>query len=121
MLCDSTLQRCPTGAKEELFGGSDAVKSLKPSGDSRLKQMIDEGNAKAALNAVRTCQKVTDNCLVNACTKNPLRCVEGIQMGTIYTADFVSGGSAESLAGATSSTQNLVSDYVEDYLATQTG
>jgi len=119
MLCDSTLARCQNDGKKELFGSVANAAALNPQGDSRLKQMIEEGNALAALNAVKTCQKVTDNCLVNACTKNPLRCVEGIQLGTIYTADFVTGGSE--LAGATSSTQNLTDGYVDNYLETLTG
>ena len=119
MLCDSTFERCPTEAKQELFGGSEYAAALKPSGESRLKQLIDEGNALAALNAVKTCQKVTDNCLISACTKNPLRCVEGISMAEIYTADFVTGG--DELNGLASSTQNLTDGYVENYLENQTG
>ena len=97
MLCDSTFERCPTDAKQELFGSSESAGSLKPSGDSRLKQLIDDGAAYAAGNAVKTCQKVTDNCLINACTKNPLRCVEGISLAEIETADFL--GSESGTAG----------------------
>lgn len=105
MLCDSTLQRCQNDGKKELFGSVANAGTLSPDGDSRLKQLIEEGAATAALNAVRTCQKVTDNCLISACTKNPLRCVEGISMAEIYTADFVTGGSE--LARATSSTSTI--------------
>lgn len=119
MLCDSTLQRCQNDGKKELFGSVANAASLSPQGESRLKQLIEEGNALAALNAVKTCQKVTDNCLISACTKNPLRCVEGIKMGPIYAADFVTGGSE--LAGATSSTQNLLENYNDNYLESLTG
>ena len=120
MLCDSTLERCPVDAKQELFGSSTAAAALKPDGESRLKQLIEDGAAYAALNAVKTCQKVTDTCLYNACTKNPWRCVEGIKMGTIYTADFVTGG--DELSGIASATQSIGgTDYVDNYLESQTG
>lgn len=92
MLCDSTFERCPTDAKRELFGSTTDADRLIPTGESRLKQMIEEGAATAALNAVKTCQKVTDTCLYNACVKNPLRCVEGISTARIATADFVANG-----------------------------
>jgi hypothetical protein len=121
MLCDSTLQRCQNDGKKELFGSVANAGSLNPTGDSRLKQLIEEGAALAALNAVKTCQKVTDNCLINACTKNPLRCVEGINLATIGAADFVTG--VGELGGATSATQNLgdSSQYNANYLESQTG
>ena len=135
MLCDSTLQRCQNDGKAQLFGSVAAAGNLRPSGDARLQQMIEEGAALAALNAVKTCQKVTDNCLISACTKNPLRCVEGINLATIGAADFVSGGSDTILAGLKSSTQNLVgatvnagtgaviggSEYNDNYLYSLTG
>ena len=105
MLCDSTLQRCQNDGKKELFGSVANAGILSPQGESRLKQLIDEGNSLAALNAVRTCQKVTDNCLVSACSKNPLRCVEGINMAMIDAADFITGGTE--LGGATSSTSTI--------------
>lgn len=105
LLCDSTLQRCQAEGKKQLFGSVANANSLSYAADSRIGTMVSEGNALAALNAVRTCQKVTDNCLISACTKNPLRCVEGISMAEIYTADFVTGGSE--LASATSSTSTI--------------
>ena len=119
MLCDSTLQRCQNDGKKELFGSVANAGTLSPQGESRLKQLIDEGNSLAALNAVRTCQKVTDNCLVSACAKNPLRCVEGINMAMIDAADFITGGTE--LGGATSSTQNLTENYNDNYLESLTG
>ena len=119
MLCDSTLQRCQNDGKKELFGSVANAGSLSPQGESRLRQLIEEGNALAALNAVKTCQKITDNCLISACTKNPLRCVEGINLATIGAADFVTGGSE--LAGLASSTQNLVETYNDNYSESQTG
>lgn len=123
LLCDSTLQRCQSEGKKQLFGDSMSINSI--GAESRIGVMIKEGQQLAAMNAVRTCQKVTDNCLISACVKNPLRCVEGISLGTIYAADVVSGGAD------VSSTQNMGvvalpginndGQYVENYLEAQTG
>lgn len=125
MLCDSTLQRCQNEGKQQLFGSVPNADNLRPDGESRLKQLIEEGASLAAKNAVLTCQKVTDNCLINACTKNPLRCVEGIKLDRIYTAEIVSGETD------VTTTQNLGTvmtpgidedgNYVENYLEVQTG
>lgn len=119
LLCDSTLQRCQAEGKKQLFGSVANANSLSYAADSRIGTMVSEGNALAALNAVRTCQKVTDNCLVSACSKNPLRCVEGINMAMIDAADFITGGTE--LGGATSSTQNLTENYNDNYLESLTG
>ena len=120
MLCDSTLQRCQNEGRAQLFGSVANSKDLKPATDSRLGQLIEEGASLAALNAVKTCQKVTDNCLISACLKNPLRCVEGISTATIGAADFVTGGNE--LSGSTSTTQSIGgADYQANYLENQTG
>lgn len=92
LLCDSTLQRCQNDGKKELFGSVADAGRLAPQGDSRLRQLIDEGASLAALNAVKTCQKVTDNCLVSACAKNPLSCVEGTSLASIDAAEFIASG-----------------------------
>lgn len=89
LLCDSTLARCQSEAKGQLFGSTAAAKDLKPADDSRLGIMIDEGSALAAKNALTTCKKVVDNCLISACVKNPLRCVEGKKMSEIVAADSI--------------------------------
>ena len=95
VLCSSTLARCDNEGKKELFGSLTNASALKPEGEgARLKAMIEDGQQLAAMNAVKTCQRVTDNCLVNACLKNPWRCIEGTSMKKIDTADFV--GSATS-------------------------
>ncbi|MBO7042802.1 MAG: hypothetical protein J6W08_02960 [Alphaproteobacteria bacterium] len=95
VLCDSTLSRCQNDAKTELFGSVANADSLSPNGNARLKTMIDDGAALAAKNAVLTCEKVVDNCLYNACVKNPWRCVAGTNTKVIDTADFVAGGIAD--------------------------
>ena len=88
--CESTLARCQSDGLIELFGSVNTA--VSPSGTSRLGVAIAEGAAFAAANAVNTCYKVIDTCLVNACTANPWRCVEGVSMATITTADFIAGG-----------------------------
>ena len=105
LLCDSTLQRCQSDGKTQLFGSVTNADNLKPGDDSRLRTMITEGSASAALNAVKTCQKVTDTCLMNACLKNPWRCVEGVNMSVISASDFIAGGeNAETGVGGFNST-----------------
>ena len=90
VLCASTLARCQNEAKKELFGSVENATALRPSGeDVRLKVMIEQGAQLAAMNAVKTCQRVTDNCLVSACLNNPWRCVEGTSMKKISAADFI--------------------------------
>ncbi len=95
LLCDSTLARCQNDGKIQMFGSVANASSLKPSTDSRLGTLIEEGAALAALNAVKTCNKVVDNCLVNSCVKNPFRCVEGISLQTIDTADIIAGAEGD--------------------------
>lgn len=119
LLCDSTLQRCQSDGKIQLFGSVQNADSLAPADETRVGQLIADGQSTAATNAVKTCQKVTDNCLISACTKNPLRCVEGVSMATIGAADFVTG--SNELSGTTSNTQNLVTGYNDNYLESQTG
>ena len=92
LLCDSTLARCQNDGKIQLFGSVAKAKVLDPESDSRLGKMIEDGASLAALNAVKTCNKVVDNCLVNSCAKNPFRCVEGVSLETINTAEIISGG-----------------------------
>ncbi len=83
--CASTLVRCPKEGIIALFGKDIDINtdgSLKGtvqlnSPDSRIGQMIDDGAALAAKNAVNTCYKVVDSCIIGACTKNPFKCIEG--------------------------------------------
>ena len=106
VLCASTLARCQNEAKKELFGSVENATALRPSGeDVRLKVMIEQGAQLAAMNAVKTCQRVTDNCLVSACLNNPWRCVEGTSMKKISAADFV--GSLEDVAKQNTKTSTL--------------
>lgn len=92
--CASTLARCQGDGITELFGQTNT--SVAPKGNSRLGTAIADGARYAAANAVKTCYRVVDTCLVNACTANPWRCVEGVNMETVNAADFVAGGTTES-------------------------
>lgn len=92
--CESTLARCQSAGKTELFGSTGAAESLQPAAGSRLNEMITEGAALAVNNAVATCNKVTDQCILNACTKNPNKCIEGRQEIMIRIADATNGGKA---------------------------
>ena len=89
ILCDSTLSRCDSTGKTELFDSVANADSLTPG--ARLAQMIEDGAGVAATNAVVTCEKVVDNCLYNTCVKNPWRCVTGTNTNVIEAADFIAG------------------------------
>lgn len=92
LFCDSTLQRCQETGKTRLFGSVANANNLTYAGDSRIGTLVAEGASTAALNAVKTCQKVTDNCLVSACAKNPLSCVEGTSLASIDAANIIAEG-----------------------------
>lgn len=90
VLCDSTLARCQAAGKIELFGS--ATTTANPTADSRVGVMIAEGAALAAVNAVSTCYKVVDQCILGACSENPYKCVENMSETTINLVDAVKTG-----------------------------
>lgn len=92
--CESTLARCQTAGKTELFGTTAAASSLHPATGSRLAELIAEGAALAVNNAVATCNKVTDQCILNACAKNPNKCIADRPEILIRIADATNGGKA---------------------------
>ena len=94
MSCDSTLARCQSAGKTELFGSTTAASSLTPTGSSRIGEMIAEGAALAVNNAVATCNKVTDQCILNACQKNPNKCIVDRPEILIRISDATNGGRA---------------------------
>ena len=75
VFCESTLARCQAEGKTDLFGSTNT--SNNPTSDSRLGILITEGAALAAVNAVATCYKVADQCILQACGRNPYKCKEG--------------------------------------------
>ena len=88
--CDSTLARCQADGKIELFGS--ATVTGNPASDSRVGIMISEGAALAAVNAVSTCYKVVDQCILNACAMNPYKCNAESSVGTIDLVDAINSG-----------------------------
>lgn len=92
LFCDSTLARCQSAGVTELLGKYPWSPSR--AGDTvggRIATEISNGADLAALNAVSTCYKVVDNCFVQACQKNPLRCIEGTSVGALQAAQGVVG------------------------------
>lgn len=92
-LCASTYARCKTEGRTELFGwDSDNSIPGSPSkiiADSNIDQMIKNGAALAAGNAVNTCYKVADQCIMKACGANPARCVVGQNKALAEIADVI--------------------------------
>ena len=84
IFCESTLARCENAGKTELFGSTNT--SVNPTATSRLGVMIVEGGNLAAVNAVATCYKVADQCILNACSKNPYECKEGTSHNLVNAA-----------------------------------
>ncbi len=103
VFCDSTLARCQSEGKVELFGSATAT--TNPSASSRIGEMITEGAALAAVNAVSTCYKVVDQCILNACATNPYKCYENATTETVDLVDGINTGNEVV-------TNNVVSDSV---------
>lgn len=92
VFCDSTLARCASEGKQELFGNAGATSSTVPSASSRIGEMIAEGASLAAVNAVSTCYKVVDQCMLNACSANPYKCYENATQGTVDLVTAINTG-----------------------------
>ena len=92
VVCDSTLARCQSDGKLELFGNAGATSSTVPSSSSRIGEMIAEGAGLAAVNAVSTCYKVVDQCILGACTANPYKCYENATQETADIVDAINNG-----------------------------
>ena len=92
VFCDSTLARCASDGKLELFGNATATSSTAPTASSRIGEMIAEGAALAAVNAVSTCYKVADQCILNACAANPYKCYEDSSVEVQSLVDAINNG-----------------------------
>lgn len=114
--CASTLARCQSDGVIELYGSTNT--SAAPAGASRLGVAISEGAALAAVNAVSTCYKVADQCILNACGSNPVKCMADKSGALAKLADSISEGttiSAEELANIASMTSNSdVAAYIKN-------
>lgn len=107
VFCDSTLARCQSDGKIELFGST--TTTTTPAATSRIGQMISEGAALAAINAVSTCYKVVDQCILNACATNPYKCYENASTQTTALVDGINSGNADATTGATTAVADTVS------------
>ncbi|MCL2538377.1 MAG: hypothetical protein FWF34_00110 [Alphaproteobacteria bacterium] len=105
VFCASTLARCQSEGRTELWGTTDTTQN--PRAPGRLRDMIDEGAALAAVNAVATCYRVADQCFLNACTRNPFLCIEGTNMTLLCNAGVVIDPDNLS-AGCTDPTGNII-------------
>lgn len=116
VFCDSTLARCASDGKLELFGNASATSSTVPSASSRIGEMISEGAALAAVNAVSTCYKVADQCILNACGANPYKCYENATVETANLVDAIQNGTPiKELADATSTiNKSNISSYIKN-------
>lgn len=90
--CDSTLARCQSEGVIELLGS--ATTTANPTASSRVGELISEGAALAAVNAVSTCYKVIDQCILNACALNPYKCYENSAQSTVDIVDAINNGEA---------------------------
>lgn len=97
--CDSVLARCQSEGLKELFGS--ASRTVDPDGSSRIGAMITDGATNAAINAVSTCYRVVDQCILNACTKNPYKCYENTSQGIIKSAEYILRGDMNAFGGPT--------------------
>lgn len=116
VFCDSTLARCASDGKLELFGNASATSSTVPSASSRIGEMIAEGAALAAVNAVSTCYKVADQCILNACGANPYKCYENATVETANLVDAINNGTPiTELADATATiSKSNISSYIKN-------
>ncbi|MBD5388632.1 hypothetical protein HDR63_00030 [bacterium] len=85
LFCESTLARCESDGIKELFGTTST--SSAPLNGSRLRIMIDEGLELASVNAINTCFRVADQCILNACAANPYKCKEGADLNVSGLVD----------------------------------
>ena len=117
VMCDSTLARCQSEGKLELFGNAGATSSTAPMASSRVGEMIAEGAALAATNAVSTCYKVVDQCILGACGANPYKCYENASQGTVDIVETINSGTevaATSVDPTTMITKSNIASYIKN-------
>ncbi|MBQ7290087.1 MAG: hypothetical protein IJW84_04310 [Alphaproteobacteria bacterium] len=116
VFCDSTLARCAADGKLELFGNAAATSSTVPTASSRVGEMIAEGAALAAVNAVSTCYKVADQCILNACGANPYKCYENATVETTNLVEAINNGTpVTELADATATiSKSNIASYIKN-------
>lgn len=97
--CDSVLARCQSEGLKELFGT--ASRTVDPDSSSRVGTMIADGATMAAINAVSTCYRVVDQCILNACTENPYKCYENTPQGILKSVEFIVSGNVNAMGQPT--------------------
>lgn len=121
--CESTLARCTDDGKTELFGQTNT--DMAPKSDSRLRVMITEGAQLASVNAVSTCYKVADQCILSACSANPYRCLVDSTTAIVNATDTVNDDPAAKKEDSASTvdviTTALVSRYIRSACADTIG
>lgn len=114
--CDSTLARCQSDGIIELFGSNST--SATPSATSRVGELIAEGASLAAVNAVSTCYKVVDQCILGACTSNPYRCNENSVKTVASLVDSINNGTDvidnDTIGVSDTITKSEISGYIKN-------
>ena len=114
VFCDSTLARCQSEGLTQLFGST--TTTISPSATSRIGEMIAEGASLAAINAVSTCYKVVDQCILNACAENPYKCFENASSDVVAAATAVNTGAdtaSDTVAAADTISTSAISGYIK--------
>ncbi|MBR4806657.1 MAG: hypothetical protein IKZ64_02440, partial [Alphaproteobacteria bacterium] len=88
VFCESMIARCQNDGLVELFGPHANVASNPESG-SRLAIMISEGSDLAAVNAVSTCYKIADQCILSTCSENPYKCITDSNINIVKIVEAV--------------------------------
>ncbi len=122
VFCASTLARCQSAGLTELFGSASA--SAVPTATSRIGMMIEEGASLAAVNAVSTCYKVADQCMLNACSENPYMCYENATQWEQDVARGVIDGTSvksDGMVDTTTVNKSSVRKHIRGYCAETIG
>ena len=122
VFCASTLARCQSAGLTELFGSASA--NAVPTATSRIGMMIEEGASLAAVNAVSTCYKVADQCMLNACSENPYMCYENATQWEQDVARGVVDGTnvkSDGVVDATTISKSSVRKHIRGYCAETIG
>ncbi len=124
VFCDSTLARCQGDGLTELFGSTSAVNT--PMAGSRVRDLIKEGADLAAVNAVSTCYKVVDQCILNACATNPYKCYENgtdelARLAAAIGAGDLNAVSDEKVSASSATTKSNIAGYIKNQCADTIG
>lgn len=114
VFCASTLARCQSDGLIQLFGSTNT--SVAPKSDSRIGMMISDGAELAAANAVSTCYKVADQCILNACGTNPAKCMPETAVALANMVEAINSGSVVSPDQLVEWAGNITSGDVNKYI-----